>query len=60
MQKNFDAIDIFFIVIISIYFVVLFIFVTIFLIKYFEVGKEDEQQKIILEKQKEIEKKKKI
>ena len=31
MQKNFDAIDIFFIVIISIYFVVLFIFVTIFL-----------------------------
>ncbi len=39
-MRRFDTIDIFFIIIISIYFVALFLFVSIFIIKYIETDKE--------------------
>lgn len=41
MNKHFDPIDIFFIIIISIYFVTLFLFVSIFLIRFFEAKIKD-------------------
>ena len=47
MHKNFDSIDIFFIVIISIYFVALFLFISILLIRFFE---KDTDKNELLEK----------
>ena len=55
MHRNFDPIDLFFIVLISIYFVVLFIFVGVFIIKFFveknnknELIREEKNQKLII------------
>jgi len=49
MGKNFDTIDIFFIMVISIYLIALIIFITIFLIKYFEVAKDEKIENINLD-----------
>jgi hypothetical protein len=44
MGKKFDTIDLFFIIMISTYFVALFLFITIFLIRYFELVKKDKRE----------------
>ena len=41
MHRNFEAIDVFFIIIIALYFVILFVFLTIFFIKYFDIDKKE-------------------
>lgn len=46
MNKNFDSIDIFFIVMILIYFTVLIMFITVFLVNYFKDEEEIVEKKV--------------
>ena len=56
-MKSFDTIDIFFIIVISIYFVALFLFVSIFIIKFIETDKDGNiNEELLIEREKRKEK----
>lgn len=49
MQKNFDGIDIFFIIIISIYFIILIVFITLYLRKHLKENEKIDNTELMLE-----------